>query len=232
MGSSLQDNNMSDYHIRLYKDADDEVVKKVYACGIMEHTRVAFDHSLTLPHIWLFILVVFLLPLLTTGSITLSILGGALALVGLWLGNRDILSYYVHSRLSNDMLDIHKYYLQRDDYCFWVAESAGEVVGMVAAVPASHSAGERHIELRRMSVAKSHRGKGIAKALCRTVIDFAREKGYSAVILDTTLAQIDAQRLYEKMGFRYICTYYVPKFTAKLIDFRLLFYQYDILTGR
>ncbi|MEE6512272.1 hypothetical protein FKM82_019216 [Ascaphus truei] len=158
----------------------------------MEHTRAAFDHTLHSRTFGFSMLVVFLLPLLTTGSITLSIWEGLLHLSGLWVGNRDILSYY--GRL----------------HCFWVRESAGEVVGMVAAVPASHSAGERHIELRRMSVAKSHRGKGIAKVLVRTVIDFARERGCSAVILDTTLAQIDAQRLYEKMGFRYTHTDYAP----------------------
>ncbi|MEE6520300.1 hypothetical protein FKM82_018142 [Ascaphus truei] len=223
---------MSDYHIRLYKDSDYELVRNLFECGILEHTRVAFYHSLTVPHIWLFMLVVFLFPLLTTGSIPLSILAGTLAIVGLWLGTTDIYHTYVQHSLSDDMQDIHKYYLQRDGYCYWVAESAGEVVGMVAAVPTSHSAGERHIELKRMSVAKSHRGKGIAKVLCRTVIDFAREKGCSAVILETSFAQIDAQRLYEKMGFRYIRTCYAPKFTAKLIDFRLVFYQYDIPTGR
>ncbi|MEE6512271.1 hypothetical protein FKM82_019215, partial [Ascaphus truei] len=220
---------MFDYHIRLYKDADDVVVKNVNACGIMEHTRAAFDHTLTLPHIWLFMLVVFLLPLLTTGSITLSLLAGALATAGLWLCNKYIYRSYVQRSLSEDLRDIRTHYLQGGGGGgFWVAEAAGEVVGMVAAEPASHPAGERHTELRRMSVARSHRGTGVGKVLSRTVIDFARERGYSAVILTTTSHQINAHRLYEKMGFRCTRTFSAPSLISKLIDFRVLSYQYDI----
>ncbi|XP_075429753.1 putative N-acetyltransferase camello isoform X1 [Ascaphus truei] len=223
--------NMADYCIRLYKDSDYDTVRDLFAKGSMECTPVAFYHTFSLPRFWLFMLVVFLIPLLTIGSITLSILTVTLTLVRIWFCTRDIMLSYIQHSLSNDMLDIHKYYLQRDGYCYWVAESAGEVVGMVAAEPSSNTAGEKHVVLRRLSVAKSHRGKGIGKVLCRTVIDFARERGCSAVILETTSAQIDAQRLYEKMGFRCFRTFYASELTAKLIEFIIMLYQYDIPTG-
>ncbi|KAM4807596.1 putative N-acetyltransferase CML1 [Rhinophrynus dorsalis] len=223
---------MSDYCIRLYKDSDYAACRDIFARGITEHINVAFNHALELPHVWLSMLSVFLLLLLTTGSIIISSLAVILALVCLWLGTRKIYTSYVQYCLADDMVDIKKYYLQRDGYCYWVAESAGEVVGMVAAVPSHHPGADTHVELKRMSLAKSHRGKGIAKALCRTLIDFARERGCEAVILETSLAQTDAQKLYERMGFRGTHTYCAPGLTAKFLDFRILCYRYEIPTGR
>ncbi|KAM4706575.1 putative N-acetyltransferase family 8 member 5 [Discoglossus pictus] len=217
---------MSDYCIRLYKNSDLDTARDIFDRGIMEHTSGAFKHALR--HIWIFMIFVFLFPLAVTGSIALSVLALILVLVIIWVCIRHIYYSYLQHSLDDDMLDIHKYYLQRDGYCFWVAECAGQVVGMVAAVPSLHPNGKKHVEMKRMSVAKGHRGKGIAKALCRTLIDFARERGCDAVVLETTLPQTDAQQLYEKMGFQSIGTYYALNRMAKLIDFRILRYRYDI----
>ncbi|KAM4706735.1 N-acetyltransferase 8-like [Discoglossus pictus] len=223
---------MSDYRIRLYKNSDYDVARDLFVQGLLEHARGAFYHALSLPHMWLIMLFVFLLSLLTTGSVALSILVEALALVILWFCTRDLYYAYIKHCLSDDMLDIHKYYIQRDGYCFWVAESAGAAVGTVAALPSPHPNGEKHVELKRLSVAESHRGKGIGKALCRTLIDFARERGCEAVVLDTTLAQVDAQRLYEKIGFKFTNTFYIQRPAGRLTDFRFLTYQYDIPTPK
>ncbi|XP_072263070.1 probable N-acetyltransferase 8B [Pyxicephalus adspersus] len=151
-----------------------------------------------------------------------------LVVMGLWFGTRYLFMAYVRFSLSDDMLDIRKYYLERDDYSFWVAESGGELVGTVAALPSSEPGGEKHLELKRLSVSKSHRGKGIAKALCRMVIDFARERDCEAVVLTTTLAQISAWKMYEKMGFRRVQSFIPPNFLYKLFSFKVLAYQYDL----
>ncbi|XP_075037776.1 N-acetyltransferase 8F1-like [Mixophyes fleayi] len=219
---------MSDYIIRLYKDSDYETVRDLFAQGTLEHTRIAFKHGLSLPHIWLLLLVVFLIPLLTFGSFAFSFISVFIAFVVLWFGTRELYDHYVRHALSDDMLDIQKYYLQRDGYCFWVAESSGEVVGMVVALPSSHAGGENHIELRRMSVTKSHRGRGIAKLLCRAVIDFARHRGCSAVILETTSSHQAAHGLYQSMGFKWQHSTFLKHPFAKLVDFKFLFYKYDI----
>ncbi|XP_075043674.1 N-acetyltransferase 8F1-like [Mixophyes fleayi] len=216
------------YSIRLYKDSDYEEVREIFACGIKEHTGLAFYHALSLTHIRILLLLIFLLLLQTTGSFIAPMVAVAITIASLWLFNRHIYSAYVQHCLVDDMLDIRKYYLQREGYCFWVAESAGEVVGTVAAVPPHHAGGERQVELKRLSVPKRHRGKGIAKALCKTVIEFAQKRACEAVILETSLAQTDACRLYEKMGFRKIRIDYAPHASAKFIDFRIFFYQYDI----
>ncbi|XP_053314010.1 probable N-acetyltransferase camello isoform X3 [Spea bombifrons] len=223
---------MADYSIRLYRDSDYTAVRDLFAEGTIEHTRVAFKHAFTLRRVWIFLGVVFLLPLLLVESIAFSIGSLALALVGLWLGTRDLYASYVRHALSDDMLDIKKYYLQRDGHCFWVAESDGVVVGMVAAVPSSYPGGERHTELKRMSVARSHRGKGIAKALCRTLIDFSRERGCQAVVLETTLGHQAAHNLYKRMGFRWQHSTFLNHPLAKAVDFKFFFYKFDIPTRR
>ncbi|XP_063781493.1 N-acetyltransferase 8-like isoform X2 [Pseudophryne corroboree] len=221
---------MSDYIIRLYKDSDYQAVRDLFAQGTLEHTQVAFKHGLSLPRIWLLLLVAFFLPLLILRSVVFSFVVVFLAFIILWLGTRDLYDSYVRHALSDDMLDIQKFYLQRDGYCFWVAESAGEVVGMVVAIPSSHPGGDNHTELRRMSVAQSHRGRGIAKALCRTVIDFARGRGCSAVILETTLGHRAAHGLYQSMGFKWQHSTFLKHPLAKLVDFKFLFYKYNIPT--
>lgn len=223
---------MPDYVIRLYKDSDYEAVRDIFSRGIMEHTNTAFFHTVSLPHIWALLLAMFLVLLQTTGSSLLSTMVVSLSVAALWLVNRHIYLVYVADSLATDMMNIQKYYLQRDGYCFWVAELAGEVAGMVAAIPPYPPTGENQVELKRLSVPTKHRGKGIAKALCSTVVDYARKRGSSAVVLSTSLSQNDASKLYLKMGFRRTTTDYAPFIIGKFIDFKILFYQYDIPVQR
>ncbi|XP_069601146.1 probable N-acetyltransferase CML1 isoform X3 [Ranitomeya imitator] len=223
---------MSEYQIRLYKDSDYESVREIFAHGITEHTAKAFRFSLRLPRIWAIFVVTFLLFSHITGSLLVSILAVIIDIGFLFLLNKYIFVSYVQHSLDDDMLDIQKYYFQRDGYCFWVAESSGEIAGIVAAVPPDHPGGERQVELKRMSVPRKYRGKGIAKALCRMVIDFARERGCEAVILETSYPQVDAWRLYEKMGFKKMRTFFAPSLMAKLIGFTLLLYRYDLPVHR
>ncbi|KAM3937542.1 putative N-acetyltransferase 8B isoform 1-T3 [Leptodactylus fuscus] len=220
---------MSDYSIRLYKDSDYQVARDLFAEGLVEHTNIAFKHALRQPQICLPVMAVLTLPALNLVSITMAVLLVTVAVVALWFCSRYMYTSYINYCLSDDMLDIRKYYLQRDGYCFWVAESTGgEVMGTVAALPSTQPGGEKHLELKRLSVAPEHRGKGIAKVLCRTLIDFGRKRGCEAVVLSTTVPQINATRLYEKLGFRQTQTFPHLGLLGKFLDFRFLVYQYDI----
>ncbi|KAM9329473.1 N-acetyltransferase 8-like [Gastrophryne carolinensis] len=220
---------MSGFSIRLYQDSDYVVVRDIFARGIKEHTNTAFYHSLSLLHVQAILLVIVLLLPQTTGSYILSIGALSLSLAALWLMNRHVYSSYVEQSLADDMLDIRKYYLERDGYCFWVAESAGEIVGMIAAVPLYPPTGDNQVELKRLSVPIKHRGRGIAKALCKVVIDYARNRGSRTVVLTTSLSQKDACSLYEKLGFRRTMSAYFPFVLARFIGMRILYYKYDIL---
>ncbi|KAL1791601.1 N-acetyltransferase 8-like, partial [Sigmodon hispidus] len=101
------------------------------------------------------------------------------------------------------MADITKSYLNTHGAGFWVAESGGEVVGTVAAQPVKDPPlGRKQLQLFRLSVSSQHRGQGIARALVRTVLQFARDQGYSDVVLETSIVQYSALALYHAMGFQ------------------------------
>lgn len=56
-------------------------------------------------------------------------------------------------------------------------------------------------EITRMRVKPSHQGRGHGTAILTRLLDAARDHGYMKVILETSTAQVPAQRLYRKHGF-------------------------------
>ncbi|XP_056404102.1 putative N-acetyltransferase 8B isoform X2 [Hyla sarda] len=192
---------MSTYNIRLYKESDRRMVREIFLSGCYEHIPATFYCALRQPQCWLLLMAGLFLPLVTTGSFAYSILGGIGALLMLWIPGGVFFIAHAKWGLAGDLMDIRKYYLEREGYCFWVAELEGEVVGTVAAIPYI-TPYEKNVELKRMFVASHHRGKGISKLLCRTLIDYARKSGCNAIILSTTSVQSTAMRMYETMGFK------------------------------
>lgn len=63
-------------------------------------------------------------------------------------------------------------------------------------------------EMKRMYVYPAFHGKGVGRALAAAVIDEARALGYSSMVLDTSVRQAEAQRLYRRFGFEIIPPYY------------------------
>ncbi|MTD43464.1 GNAT family N-acetyltransferase [Conexibacter sp. W3-3-2] len=59
-------------------------------------------------------------------------------------------------------------------------------------------------EIKKMFVAPSARGRGVARTLLRALEDEARRLGYAVARLDTGPKQPHAQRLYESEGYREI----------------------------
>ncbi|KAJ8262620.1 hypothetical protein GJAV_G00168440 [Gymnothorax javanicus] len=113
--------------------------------------------------------------------------------------SRKVILSYLDYALQTDMADIEEYYMRPAGSCFWVAVLDGRVVGIVAAQGKEE---DNTLELRRMSVDSRYRGKGIAKALGRRVLEFAVLNNYSAVVLGTTAVKMAAHKLYESLGFR------------------------------
>jgi GNAT superfamily N-acetyltransferase len=63
-------------------------------------------------------------------------------------------------------------------------------------------------EMKRMFLYPRFHGRGIGRALGVAVIAAARAAGYSLMRLDTSVRQIEAQTLYQSLGFRRTEPYY------------------------
>lgn len=59
-------------------------------------------------------------------------------------------------------------------------------------------------ELAKLSVDSAARGGGIGRRLCVAVLQYARERGATEVILSSNTALVEAIRLYESLGFRHV----------------------------
>jgi molybdenum cofactor guanylyltransferase len=82
----------------------------------------------------------------------------------------------------------------------WVVLEGDEVVGSIAL----RDLGERRLELKRMYLRTSQRGRGLGRRLLTTALDWARAQGTRTIRLDTTREMEAARHLYEQYGFHRI----------------------------
>ena len=66
---------------------------------------------------------------------------------------------------------------------------------------------DKTVEIKRMYVVPSHRGKGIAKNILQELEKWAAEKGFEEAILETGIRQPEAIALYHKCGYNRIENY-------------------------
>ena len=90
------------------------------------------------------------------------------------------------------------------------------VDGRAAGCVALRSLGDGSSEMKRMFVDPEFRGRGVGKALAVRLIDEARSAGYRTMRLDTSVRQLEAIALYERLGFTRISPYY--ELPAELVD--------------
>ncbi|XP_072858271.1 putative N-acetyltransferase camello [Pogona vitticeps] len=217
---------MVTYRIREYRPDDYETVRDLFATGMSEYMPTLCVHMLKQPWLILVLACTFCLLLTSSKSLLLPILAVTLLLaVG-----RQVLGYvwsmYIERCLREDLLDIQATYLGDKHSCFWVAEVEDCVVATVGARPSEEHPEE--LMLKRMSVRKDFRGLGIAKALCRTVISFAKEHGYKSVVLNTLMVQHEARAMYEGVGFQMYHHYVLPTVYGRLASCTISKYRYDI----
>lgn len=85
-----------------------------------------------------------------------------------------------------------------------VAHLDAAAVGMVAMRPR----GGGRSEMKRLYVRPAARGTGLGRHLADAIIHAARQAGYREMCLDTLPTMRDAQRLYQRLGFRDMPPYY------------------------
>ncbi|XP_042130459.2 N-acetyltransferase 8F1-like [Peromyscus maniculatus bairdii] len=219
---------MAPYHIRQYQDSDRKPVLDVFTRGMEEHIPATFRRVLMLPRTLLLFLGGPLATVLVSGSWLLAIMCIVFLLLLLQLLARQPWKKYVAKCLHTDMADITKSYLHARGSCFWVAESGGQVVGIVGCLPVKDPpSGRKQLELLHLSVSSQHRGQGIAKALVRTLLQFARDQSYSDVVLDTSTIQQGTEALYMSLGFRRTGQYFMSMFW-RLVDIPSIQLKYSL----
>ncbi|XP_036982892.1 N-acetylaspartate synthetase [Artibeus jamaicensis] len=219
-------------YIREFRPAEQEAARRIFYDGIMERIpNTAFRGLRQHPRTQLLYALLAVLCFALTRSLLLTGLATA-ALLGLrYYYSRKVVLAYLDCALHTDMADIEQYYMKPPGSCFWVAVLDGNVVGIVAA--RAHEA-DNTVELLRMSVDSRFRGKGIAKALGRKVLEFALVHDYSAVVLGTTAVKVAAHKLYESLGFRHVGSsdrYVLPGMTLSLAErlfFQVRYHRYRL----
>ncbi|XP_024144172.1 N-acetylaspartate synthetase [Oryzias melastigma] len=186
--------------IREFERGDEEEVRRIFCEGIMERIpNTAFRGIKQQPRIQFLYALLTVMCFYVTKSVTLTCCAPLILMGARYYYSRKVIQNYLECALHTDMADIEAYYMTPTGSCFWVAMLEGHIVGIVAA--RGHEE-DNAVELRRMSVDSRYRGKGIAKALGRRVLEYAVRNNYAAVVLGTTAVKLAAHKLYESLGFR------------------------------
>lgn len=98
-----------------------------------------------------------------------------------------------------DTEDVSTFYLEGGG-AFWVMETDGQMVGTGALMPE----GDDRCELCRLYLAKACRGKGWGKKFYEFIIAEARKAGYLEMEIWSDVKLVEAHRLYERSGARFV----------------------------
>ena len=84
----------------------------------------------------------------------------------------------------------------------FVGDEPAGCVALKPLAPQASSPSERLCEMKRLWVRPAHQGTGLGRQLAEAVFHAARERRYTAMVLDTMPATMQAAfRLYQSMGF-------------------------------
>ncbi len=98
-----------------------------------------------------------------------------------------------------DLYDIEDAYINNGGD-FWLAIDNGEIVGTIGLMKIDKDWGA----LKKFFVRADHRSKKVGLALYEALLDFAKDKGYRHIILDTPSVATKSHNFYERAGFKQI----------------------------
>lgn len=99
--------------------------------------------------------------------------------------------------------------LIKNESVIFIAYDNGEPVGFTQLFPSFSSVSmQRSWVLNDLYVKEAARRKGIAEKLIRMAIAFAEGTGSKGILLETAADNVNAQKLYEKIGFIKESTYF------------------------
>lgn len=99
--------------------------------------------------------------------------------------------------------------LIKNESIIFIAFDDGKAVGFTQLFPSFSSVSmQRSWVLNDLYVKETARRKGVAEKLIRKAIAFAEETGSKGILLETAADNVNAQKLYEKIGFIKESTYF------------------------
>lgn len=103
------------------------------------------------------------------------------------------------SAADRDVLEVENFYLQTGGE-FWVVEQQEKIVGTAAYYPIKKS--NQAVEIRKMYLLPSVRGKGLGKYLLQELEMAIAQKGFQEIWLETASILKEAVQLYETNGYQ------------------------------
>ncbi|KAF7786856.1 putative acetyltransferase [Pseudoalteromonas rubra] len=102
---------------------------------------------------------------------------------------------------SNQLIPAEE--LAASDVYFVGARTESALMGCGALVPKTDETDSLtpYAELKRVYVQPPYRGLGVSRHIMQTLIDYARQVGFSVLRLETGIRQIEAIGLYTSLGF-------------------------------
>ena len=86
---------------------------------------------------------------------------------------------------------------------YYVVENQGNIMGGAGIAPLKD--GDPSVcELQKMYFLSEARGKGLGKKMIHLCLDFAKANDFQLCYIETMPNMLDAQALYQKVGFKYI----------------------------
>ena len=104
----------------------------------------------------------------------------------------------IRPEYNPDIYDIQRHYLD-EDASFIVVEDGGYIIGCGALVKEDGS--DVIARIVRVSVRTDQQGKGLGRMMSMHLIDLARKRGFSKVLVETNSEWTSALRLYQSCGF-------------------------------
>ena len=102
------------------------------------------------------------------------------------------------SGADRDVLEVETFYTAVGGE-FWVIEKQGQVVGTGAYYPVER--GHNAVEIRKMYLSPTVRGKGLGKFLLQQLEDAIANRGFHEIWIETASVLKEAVKLYESSGY-------------------------------
>jgi putative acetyltransferase len=87
---------------------------------------------------------------------------------------------------------------------YFVVESDGKIIGGAGVAPLENES-DKICELQKMYFLPQARGLGLGSQMMALCMQTAKDFGFEKCYLETMPFMLDAQKLYQKVGFEYIC---------------------------